>query len=80
VEFPLPDRAGRPHAITAGGGRLWFTEWAGNRAGSITIDGMIETYDLPTPGCEPHGIAVGPDGALWVALENGSLARVGPYA
>lgn len=27
---------------------------------------------------EPHGIALGPDGALWVALERGALARVAP--
>ena len=58
-------------------GRLWFTEWAGNRVGSITTDGQITTLDLPTPGSEPHGIVSGPDGALWTALETGSLARIG---
>jgi virginiamycin B lyase len=77
TEFPLPDRAGRPHAITPGAdGALWFTEWGGNRVGSITTDGVIETHDLPTPGSEPHGITLGPDGALWTALETGALARI----
>jgi virginiamycin B lyase len=37
---------------------------------------VIEVYDLPTPGSEPHGITLGPDGALWTALEVGALARV----
>jgi virginiamycin B lyase len=27
-------------------------------------------------GSEPHGLAIGPDGALWVALETGSVARI----
>lgn len=57
-------------------GALWFTEWSGNR--SITAQGVIEVYDLPTPGAEPHGIASGPDGALWTALEIGALARISP--
>jgi len=40
-------------ANTAGGdGNLWFTEWAGNRVGSITTDGAVETHDLPTPAAK----------------------------
>lgn len=50
--------------------------------GRITYDGRhqgvpeIHEHDLPTPPSEPHGIALGPDGALWTALEIGSVARV----
>ncbi|HEU5417602.1 MAG TPA: hypothetical protein VFV41_07895 [Streptosporangiaceae bacterium] len=29
---------------------------------------------------EPHGIAVGPDGAVWAALETGSIAHLTPAA
>jgi virginiamycin B lyase len=77
TKFALPDRASRPHAITPGGdGGLWFTEWGGNRVGSITADGAIMEHDLPTPRSEPHGITLGPDGALWTALETGALARI----
>lgn len=39
-------------------------------------DDTITVHDLPIPASEPHGIILGPDGALWVALENGALARV----
>ncbi|WP_432934087.1 hypothetical protein ACQPZZ_19740 [Microbispora sp. CA-135349] len=35
-------------------------------------------YGLPTSGCEPYGITLGPDGALWTALEIGALARIAP--
>jgi hypothetical protein len=48
------------------------------RIGCITPAGVITEYDLPTPASEPHGIAVGPDGALWTALETGAIARLAP--
>ena len=57
---------------------MWFTEWAGNAVGSVDSEGRIHRYELPMPGAEPHGIALGPDGALWAALEAGSLARLAP--
>ena len=31
--------------------------------------------DLPS-GSEPHGLAIGPDGALWAALEAGYVMRL----
>lgn len=86
TEYPLPDRAARPHAIVTGpDGALWFTEWAADRLGRITTDGTLESHPLsagPQPGdgdtrkAEPHGLTVGPDGAIWVALEAGALARI----
>jgi virginiamycin B lyase len=63
---------------------MWFTEMSTDRIGRVTTDGQItadgeiEEYDLPTPSSEPHGIAVGPDGALWAALEIGRIARLLP--
>ncbi|GAA1711953.1 hypothetical protein GCM10009680_61180 [Streptomyces yatensis] len=76
TEYPLPDREARPHAITPGpDGALWFTEWGRGGVGRITTDGRITAYDLPRADCEPHGIAPY-DGALWCALETGSLARI----
>ena len=76
-EFPLPDRAARPHAIVAAPrGGCWFTEWQGNRIGHISSAGKITEHDLPTPASEPHGITIGPDGAVWVALEARGVARL----
>lgn len=75
-EFPLPDRAARPHAVAVDpDGDVWFTEWATARLGRVTAEGRIVTYALP-PGCaEPHGIACAPNGDVWVAAESGQLIR-----
>lgn len=70
-----PD-AGPTVIVTGPDGALWFTEWAASRLGRITVDGRISEVDLP--GAEPHGLAAGPGGTLWVALESGALARVIP--
>lgn len=79
TEYPLADRAARPHAITCGpDGRLWFTEWGVGRIGVLGPDGQLDGYRLPGPAAEPHGIAVGPDGAVYAALERGSIARSAP--
>lgn len=33
-------------------------------------------HALPDPACEPHGLAFGPDGALYTALETGEVLRL----
>ena len=55
------------YEITAGpDGNLWFTEYAGNRIGRITPDGIITEFSEGiTAGAGPVGITVGPDGNLW---------------
>ncbi|MGH3828059.1 MAG: virginiamycin B lyase family protein, partial [Pseudonocardiaceae bacterium] len=75
-EFVLPDRAARPHAIVADpDGGCWFTEWASSRVAHITNDGKVREIALPASS-EPHGLTIGPDGALWVALEAGAVIRI----
>jgi streptogramin lyase len=44
---------------------LWFVEFDGNRIGTITLDGNLTEFDLPSPDSAPAGIALGPDGNLW---------------
>jgi virginiamycin B lyase len=75
-EFPLLDRSARPHAIVADrDDGCWLSEWGNSRVAHLTADGHIREIALPTAS-EPHGLAIGPDGALWVALETGSVARI----
>ncbi|HEX3955517.1 MAG TPA: virginiamycin B lyase, partial [Trebonia sp.] len=74
-EFPLPDRSGRPHAVvaTADGG-CWATLWAASAAIRLDRDRRPAEVASFRPGAEPHGIALGRDGFVWVALEAGTLA------
>lgn len=75
-ELALPDRDARPHAILAHpDGRVMFTEWATARLGCITPAGDLRHVALPQAS-EPHGLTIAPDGAVWVALEIGSLVRL----
>jgi virginiamycin B lyase len=41
-----------------------------DRDGSITREVGFE------PGAEPHGIALGPDRSVWIALETGTLIHL----
>jgi virginiamycin B lyase len=72
-EIDLP---GRPHAVladTADG--VWVSLWGGDQIARVSGDGDIVTMDLPA-GSEPHGLAIGHGGALWVALESGFVLRL----
>ncbi|MFV5996962.1 hypothetical protein ACNPQM_32295 [Streptomyces sp. NPDC056231] len=43
-----------PTVITPGPDRaLWFTEYRADRIGRIATDGVIDEFDVPTPGCGP---------------------------
>ena len=75
-EFALPDRTARPHAIVADPhDGCWLSEWGNSRIARVTADGHLREVILPAAS-EPHGLTIGPDGALWVALETGSAARI----
>lgn len=77
-EFGLGDRTAKPHAIApAPSGDCWFTEWATNRVGRIAAAGAITEYAVPGSASEPHGIAVDDGGVVWVAMESGSVMRIG---
>lgn len=75
-EFALPDRNAQPHAIVADPGQgCWLSEWGTSRIAHITTDGDVNEIALPASS-EPHGLTIGPDGALWVALETGTITQV----
>ena len=69
----------KPHAIIAAqSDGVWVSLWGADQIAHVSDEGEIATLDLP-PGSEPHGMAIGPDGALWVALEAGSVIRITSY-
>ena len=61
-------------------GAVWFTEDTTDSVARITVDGEVTEFTTGfTKGC-PKGIALGPDGNLWVAESGGggAIARVTP--
>ena len=72
-ELDLP---GKPHAVVADPtDGVWVSLWGADQIARISGDGEVVTIDLPS-GSEPHGLAIGPDGACWVALEFGFVLKM----
>ena len=75
-ELALDDAESKPHAIIpAQADGVWVSLWGADQIAHISDEGEIATLDLP-PGSEPHGMAIGPDQALWVALEKDAVIRI----
>jgi streptogramin lyase len=72
-----------PSYITAGtDGRLWFTEFCGNKIGAIDPrTGTITEYSNGIgPKSGPDGITAGPDGNIWLALQLANeIGRLNPW-
>lgn len=69
------DPACRPHAVAAApDGGCWVTLWGSGQLGRVTAEGSVQLFELP--GREPHGLVVAGD-EVWVAMESGSVVRVG---
>ncbi|HKU67557.1 MAG TPA: hypothetical protein VJP85_07270 [Candidatus Baltobacteraceae bacterium] len=66
--------------VTAGSdGKLWFTDSLHNAIGSITTDGVVTEFPIPTPSSQPGGITAGPNGTLWFTETNaGKIGRLTP--
>ena len=75
-ELALPDREAKPHAVIAAqADGVWVSLWGSGAIAHVSDDGEIAELPLPA-GSEPHGLAIGPDDVLWVALESGSVIRI----
>ena len=76
TEVELPDGA-KPHAVAADAdGGVWATLWGTDAVAQVDADGELSLHPLPDGESEPHGIAVAPDGSVWVAMESGVLVQL----
>jgi virginiamycin B lyase len=52
--------------VADGKGSAWFTEYRGHSIGRIDLaTGKTTEYELKTPGAQPFGMDVTPDGKVW---------------
>ena len=65
-EFPIPTAGSMPDGIALRlDGNLWFTEFAANKIGQITLGGTFTEFNVPTANSGPIRITVARDGNLW---------------
>lgn len=62
--------------VTGPDGNLWITDRGDAQIVRLTTKGTFTTYPLANSG-EPAGITVGPDGALWFTISEGSGGAIG---
>jgi virginiamycin B lyase len=70
--------------LTFGGdGKLWFTDLGTNKIGSMSANGAVREYSVPTPNAGLSGICQGPDGNLWFIEQSankvGSVTSSGSF-
>ncbi len=66
TEYAIPTQNSAPQNIVTGpDGRLWFTEWIGDKIGAFTPSTSTFAETPLTPNSGPVGMSVGPDGNLW---------------
>jgi streptogramin lyase len=57
----------------------WFTDFNNNAIGHLDLSGHVAEYVLPQQNAFPGGIALGPDGNMWVPeSQGGHIARITP--
>jgi hypothetical protein len=77
--FRLPERGALPFDLAAGpGGSVWFTEFAANKIGRISVTGAITEFTVPTANAGPYQITAGAGGAMWFSEQDGTIGRVTP--
>jgi virginiamycin B lyase len=76
-EFPTSTASSNPLGIAAGkDSALWFTESGLDRLGRVSLNGSVSEY-IPSPpltGLGAKGVAVAPDGSIWIAAPGTGVA------
>jgi virginiamycin B lyase len=78
TEYPVPITNAAFLAVAPGpetDGGLWFVDTDNNQVVRIAVNGTFSAYPTPTLD-DPRGIALGPDGAIWVSAYGGTVGRM----
>ena len=67
--------AGATEVVRGPDGGFWFTEFDGNRIGSISRDGQYREFNVPTPDSGPRGITLG-DAIWFTEFKAGKVGRL----
>lgn len=84
-EFSIPPGSGAPSIVLGPSNAMWFTQpgtyptYKVNSIGRMTPDGATKTFPVRLSQCGLIGLAVGPDGAIWLAeYQSGKIGRMLP--
>ena len=91
ASYELPSKATLPKSMTPGcwpreiapGGdkQLWLAEMAANKIASISVDGTIKEFAIPTENSQPYCVVAGPDKAIWFTESTGNkIGRLDPQS
>jgi len=80
TEVSIPTSGGNPLGIAVGpDGTVWFTEYDGNRIGSLTKSGVLTEFGIPTSNSHPLNIVADLAGNLWFTENTGNnIGRLSP--
>lgn len=78
INYIALSRRSRPYDVAYANNTVWFVEFGTGNLGRIDLGGGIPTqptrqYPLPTAGNRPSGVAVAPDGMVWIVVADTAL-------
>jgi len=78
TSFALATRSALPYQIALDqAGNAWFTEFSGNKLGTVSPNGTVVERQIPLPSGEPTGLAVDSRGRVWFNLIQLSASEAG---
>lgn len=71
LTYTVPTVASKPYDIALANGKVWFTEFAGNKLAQLNpTTGSFQEFPLPSLNSGPMGLDVAPDGSIWTVESN----------